>query len=214
VPAPRKFTQEQLRDAALAIVDADGLEALTMRALAARVGTGAMTIYNYVDGRGGLDELVTSAVFATVPLPPEPGADWRDDVRAVTTGLWRAVRAHPNAIPLVLTRRTLDEATLDHAEALLRALRRGGRGGFALLTAFRAVSGFVTGFAQAELAGPLAAGRGEDTGTVLARAKALPAERYPGLREIADAATQADPAAEFRAALDIVIAGLRPASDR
>jgi hypothetical protein len=132
----------------------------------------------------------------------------------VTTGLWRAVRAHPNAIPLVLTRRTLDEATLDHAEALLRALRRGGRGGFALLTAFRAVSGFVTGFAQAELAGPLAAGRGEDTGTVLARAKALPAERYPGLREIADAATQADPAAEFRAALDIVIAGLGPASDR
>lgn len=86
-----------------------------------------------------------------------------------------------NAIPLVLTRRTLDEPTLDHAEALLRALRRGSHGGFALLTAFRAVSGFVTGFAQAELAGPLSAGRGDGFDTVLARARALPAERYAGL---------------------------------
>jgi AcrR family transcriptional regulator len=213
VPAPRKFSQEQLRDAALAIVDEQGLDALTMRALAARLGTGAMTIYNYVDGRDGLDALVTAAVLGAAPAPeargePDGPSDWRDEVRAVGTALWRAVRAHPNAIPLLLTRRTLDEATLDQAEALLGALRRAGFGGFGLLTAFRAVSGFVTGFAQAELAGPLSAARGDGFDTVLARARALPAERYAGLREIAEAAAAAEPGAEFRAALDLVLAGL------
>lgn len=211
MPAPRKFSQEQLRDAALAIVDEQGLEALTMRALAARLGTGAMTIYNYVDGRDGLDALVTAAVLSAAPRWDAECADWRDEVRAVSTALWRAVRAHPNAIPLVLTRRTLDEATLDQAESLLGALRRAGFGGFGLLTAFRAVSGFVTGFAQAELAGPLSAARGEGFDTVLARAQALPADRYAGLREIAEAAAHAEPAAEFGAALDLVLAGLSAA---
>jgi hypothetical protein len=186
-----------------------------MRALAARLGTGAMTIYNYVDGRDGLDALVTAAVLSAVPAAgPPPGdesPDWRDEVRAAGTALWRAVRAHPNAIPLLLTRRTLDEATLDQAEALLSALRRAGFSGFELLTAFRAVSGFVTGFAQAELAGPLSAARGDGFDTVLARAQALPAERYAGLREIAEAAARAEPAAEFGAALDLVLAGLSAA---
>jgi hypothetical protein len=43
------------------------------------------------------------------------------------------------------------------------------------------VSGFVTGFAQAELAGPLSAGRGDGFDTVLPHARALPAERYAGI---------------------------------
>jgi AcrR family transcriptional regulator len=197
VPAPRKFTHEQLRDAALAIVDEQGLDALTMRALAARLGTGAMTIYNYVDRRDGLDGLVTSGVWASAPLWTERHPDWRDDLRAVASGLWRAVRAHPNAIPLLLTRRTQDWTTLDQAEALLEA--------------FRAVSGFVAGFAQAELAGPLSLTKEDNFAAVLARMRALPIGRYPGLREVAEAAAATSPTAEFTEALDLVIAGLSSA---
>jgi len=171
-----------------------------------------MTIYNYVDRRDGLDGLVTSGVWASAPLSTEPHADWRDDLRVVAGGLWRAVRAHPNAIPLLLTRRTLDWTTLDQAEALLGALRRGGFGGFGLLAAFRAVSGFVTGFAQAELAGPLSSTREDNSAAVLARVRALPMERYPGLREIAEAAaTTSSTTAEFTEALELVIAGLSSA---
>ncbi|HEY0578672.1 MAG TPA: TetR/AcrR family transcriptional regulator C-terminal domain-containing protein [Pseudonocardia sp.] len=211
MPAPRKFTHEQLRDAALAIVDEQGLDALTMRALAARLGTGAMTIYNYVDRRDGLDGLVTSGVWASAPLWAERHPDWRDDLREVASGLWRAVRAHPNAIPLLLTRRTQDWTTLDQAEALLEALRRGGFRGFALLAAFRAVSGFVAGFAQAELAGPLSLTKEDNFAAVLARMRALPIGRYPGLREVAEAAAATSPTAEFTEALDLVIAGLSSA---
>jgi AcrR family transcriptional regulator len=197
MPAPRKFTAEQLRDAALAIVDADGLDALTMRSLATRLGTGPMTIYNYVAGRDGLDALVVSAVLAGAP-PPEPSDDWRADLRTLAFAFWRAAETHPNVVPLLLARRTTDEPTMAGAEALLAALRRGGFGGFRLLTAFRAVSGFVAGFAQTTLDGPLD------------RARALPAEHYPGLREIAEATDPDDRETEFSAALDIVLAGLAP----
>ena len=208
MPPKAKFTRPRLQAAALALVDKDGLSALSMRTLAATLGTGPMTLYNYVRDRGDLDALVVEAVMAEVRLPRDSG-EWQRDVRAIVEATWRTVRRHPNVIPLVLTRRTLHETTLDWAEALLRALARSGRSGGELLVAFRTVSGFVMGFAQAQLADPLAPdenrqGEHQD----LARAQALPADRFPRLIEIAGAAAKLGADKEFRAGLDIVMAGL------
>ena len=104
MPAPRKFTEAQLHEAALAIVDREGLPALTMRRLAEALGTGAMTLYNYVAGKEGLEELVVAAIVAEVRLP-DPTDDWQQDAYAIANAMWQGVRAHPAAIPLVLTRR-------------------------------------------------------------------------------------------------------------
>ena len=208
MPAPRKFTREQLQIAALALVDDEGLAALTMRSLASALGTGPMTIYNYVDGREGLEQLVTEAVMAEAPWDATPSKDWHEEVLAVAEGMWRAVRTHPHAIPLILTRRSLDLTTLRPTEALLRALARSGRSGTELLVAFRAVSGFITGYAQAELVGPLSTTPDEDLATITDRIAALPSEQFPRLIEIAHAATSSDPTAEFRAGLRIILTGL------
>lgn len=208
MPAPRKFSREQLRDAALALVDEHDLAGLTMRSLAAELGTGPMTIYNYVDGREGLEQLVTEAVMAQARWENDESRSWTAQVTAIAEGMWQAIRTHPHAIPLILTRRSLDFGTLEPAEALLRALALSERSGTELLVAFRAVSAYVTGFAQAELSGPLAGARGEDGETITERVSALPSERFPKLIEIARAATELEPAEEFRAGLRIVLAGL------
>ncbi|WP_067815821.1 TetR/AcrR family transcriptional regulator [Actinomadura kijaniata] len=205
MPAPRKFTHQQLQAAALELIDQEGLTGLTMRALATRLGTGPMTIYNYVDGREGLERLVTSAVMAQAHWPDDPSGDWRTRVKAIAEAIWRAVRAHPNAIPLILTARSLDEDALVPTEALLQALADSGRSGADLLAAFRVVSGFIAGFAQAELTGPLVAGR--DAEAITARMADLPARRFPRLIETAHAAT-GDPQAEFHSGLKILLAGL------
>jgi len=64
----------KLRDAALAIVDEQGLDALTMRAAGFPAwAPERMTIYNYVDRRDGLDRLVTSAVWASAPPSTQRG---------------------------------------------------------------------------------------------------------------------------------------------
>jgi hypothetical protein len=122
--------------------------------------------------------------------------------------MWRAARSHPNVVPLILTRRSLHEATLEPAEALLQALARGGRSGTALLVAFRTVSGFVAGFAQAQLAGPLASGRDIATDPAVTRIQAMSPERFPRLIEIARAAPRMSSEQEFRAGLDLIMAGL------
>jgi AcrR family transcriptional regulator len=205
VPPKAKFTRPQLQAAALALVGKQGLTALSMRNLASALGTGPMTLYNYVKDRDDLDTLVVEAVMAEVALP-RPSGDWQRDVRAIVEATWHTVRRHPNVIPLVLTRRTLHETTLIWAERLLEALALSGRSGRELLVAFRTVSGFVMGLAQAQLAGPLAA----ETDPDVARARALPPARFPRLIEIAKAATRLGAEREFRAGLDIVMAGLAP----
>ncbi|WP_067833965.1 TetR/AcrR family transcriptional regulator C-terminal domain-containing protein [Nocardia lijiangensis] len=209
MPASKKFTTEQLQAAALALVDGHGPAGLTMRNLAAALGTGPMTIYNYVNGKEGLEQLITGAVAAEAQWTVEPSGDWTDEILAVAEGMWRAIRSHPHAIPLILTRRTLDLPTLVIAEALLQALARSGRSGADLLIAFRAVSGFITGFAQAELAGPLSLARDPDPTAITERVAALSPDRFAKLVEIARAATDSDPEEEFRSGLRIILKGLK-----
>ncbi|HVJ52208.1 MAG TPA: TetR/AcrR family transcriptional regulator [Aliidongia sp.] len=202
MPARPKFTRAQLQQAALRIVDEKGLDALSMRALAGALGTGPMTFYNYFRDRDELDALLVEAVMAETRLPPA-NDDWRLEVRAILVATWRAVGAHPNAIPLILTRRTSQAATLDIAEALLQALARGGRSGAALFAAFRTLLGFVMGLAQIRLAAPHGAA---DPNVV--RVASLPEDRYPKVREAAYAAALTDADRDFEAGLDIIMAGL------
>ena len=205
---PPKFSREQLQAAALTIVDADGATALSMRSLAAALGTGPMTLYNHVDDRADLDVLVVDAVLGQMKRPRTKTGDWQVSVEAIATAFWRAVRAHPHTIPLILTRRSRSQVVLDRSEALLDALAGSGRSGKDLLVAFRAVQAYVMGFAQAELAGPLASAADEPADVVIERFRALPAEQYPHLVEIAEAAATSTPDAEFRTGLRALLAGL------
>ncbi len=205
---PAKFTRAQLQAAALALVDKNGLAGLSMRALAAELGTGAMTLYNYVSQREELEVLVAEAVIAEARWSPEGHAQWQDEVRDIATAWWGAVRSHPHAIPLILTRRSRSAAVFEVTEAMLRALARSGRSGQSLLIAFRAVSALIMGLAQAELAGPLAVQAAETAAETIARFRALPAERFPNLIDIASAAMDSTAEGEFQASLDLLLAGL------
>jgi AcrR family transcriptional regulator len=200
---PPKFSREQLQQAALAIVTADGLDALSMRSLAAALGTGPMTLYNHVADRADLDVLVVDAVMATISLPRPGVGPWAKEVEAIATTSWRAVRAHPAVVPLVLTRRSRSDAVLTMSDALAAALARGGLRGKALLHAFRAVTAYVAGFAQAELTGPLV-GPDDDQDAVTRR---ILAGDHPALAGLAAVAARSDPETEFRAGLKALLRG-------
>lgn len=201
---PAKFTLAEIRREALALVDRDGLAGLTMRGLAAALKTGPMTLYNYVDGKESLEELVVDAVASEVP-PVAVTSDWAADLTAAATGLWATVRLHPAVIPLVLTRRTSTSASLRPAEDIASALARSGRTGFDLLVAFRAVMGFVMGIAQAELAGPLTSHidpRQEATDLA-----SIAGEANPTLAQLSQLAGE-DARREFDEGLRILVLGL------
>ena len=199
-----RFTLADIQQHALAIVDRDGLAGLTMRSLAASLQTGAMTVYNYVDSREALEELVVDAVSARVEIP-KPSDDWLADTRAVATALWRTFRAHPAAIPLMLTRRTSTRASLAPGEALAAALARGGFEGVDLFVAFRTVSAFVMGIAQAELAGRLS--HEDDPGSAAQRIEALAQGALPTLAKLAPVGAVFT-GQEFDRGLTVILSGL------
>jgi AcrR family transcriptional regulator len=191
-----RFTLPEIRVKALEIVDHDGLAALSMRSLASALGTGPMTLYNYVKDREGIEELVVEAIITQVAIPL-PSADWRRDAEAVATALWQAMSAHPAAIALVLTRRSASAASFAPAEALITALSRSRLADRELLAAFRAVLGLVMGIAQGELAGPLAARVGE-----------LAGRDHPHIAGLAEVSQRSTPAEDFARGLGFLLDGI------
>ncbi|WP_392669316.1 TetR/AcrR family transcriptional regulator [Streptomyces sp. LN785] len=73
------FSRADIADAAVRIADADGLDAVSMRKVAAELGCGTMSLYNYVPRKEDLNELMLDAVSAGYDFP-EPSGDWRADL--------------------------------------------------------------------------------------------------------------------------------------
>jgi AcrR family transcriptional regulator len=209
-----RFTVSDIAATALEIVDRDGLGGLSMRSLAGALGTGPMTLYNYVKDRGELEALVAEAVIADVKVP-ERSDDWRDDVRAIAMAMWETMRRHPNAAPLVLTRRTVSASSYLAADRLIAALRRAGLADMDLLAGFRAVLGLVMGSVQVELAGPLAeGGRDREQAAVAARIGGLAGAQHPHIAALAQTSRQSTAAADFVRGLDILLAGIESLGQR
>lgn len=112
-------------EAALAIADSDGLDAVTMRAVADRVGIGAMTLYGYVPGKAELVELMVDAVVGrTYEGHPAPGdiTPWPDAVRFVAQRSWDHLLAHPWLVEAPQGRPILGPGVCRTYEAELRPL--------------------------------------------------------------------------------------------
>src|SRR5216684_1301253 len=77
MPRPRSFTHSRIATAALAVVDRDGLGALSMRTVAGELGMGTMSLYRYVQDREELERLVVDVVIGTVDAGPPARESWR-----------------------------------------------------------------------------------------------------------------------------------------
>lgn len=123
-PAPEaELTRERVVRAAMEIADAEGLAALSMRGVAARLGVAAMSPYRYVGGKNRLVSLMADAAYGELgyPDPPPPGRRARLELGART--LWRLHRRHPWLAQLTpLTRPLMLPNMLVHGEWLLSAL--------------------------------------------------------------------------------------------
>src|SRR5262249_47768915 len=81
-PRPRSLGREEIVTAAIGLADEAGPEAVTMKAVAARLGSyTAMALYRYVYSKDGLVDLMLDAAAAEIPRPGQPGPSWRADLR-------------------------------------------------------------------------------------------------------------------------------------
>jgi AcrR family transcriptional regulator len=160
------LTADRIRDEALRLIDAEGLESFSTRRLGAALGCEAMAIYWYYPSKDALLDAVVEALIARLPLEPSvravrPGApsessapaDWIDALRKLAHAYRRLAHQHPHAFPLLATRRFATEGTWRFLEGLFELARRGGLDDRQTARFFRVVSSYCSGVALDELAG-------------------------------------------------------------
>ncbi|MDH6706742.1 AcrR family transcriptional regulator [Kitasatospora sp. MAA19] len=122
-PSSAELTRERIVRAAVEIADGEGLAALSMRSVAARLGVAAMSPYRYVGGKDDLVLLMADSVFGEEGYPAEPSGPWRARLELGAHTLWRIYRRHPWLAQVgALTRPLMLPALMVHAEWALAAL--------------------------------------------------------------------------------------------
>lgn len=202
MPRSRSLSPDQLAAAALAVVDRDGLAALTMRSVAQELGMGTMSLYRYVADREQLERLVVELVVGDVDFTVPDLPDWREQIIALGERIRLAVQAHPAVVPLLLVHRHSSPGLNRSGEAMLGVLTEAGFTGERRVIAFRALLSYLIGALQAEDLGPLS-GPGTD-------ALAALGERYPHLAETARTARHVSPEREFGEGLNLILRGFTP----
>ncbi len=89
------YSRAQITEAAIQIADAEGLEAATMRRIAAEIGAGAMSLYRYVPSRDDLIELMADRLMGEIDVTSLPSGDWRADLRHYADGMRGMWLRHP-----------------------------------------------------------------------------------------------------------------------
>ncbi|MCQ2000920.1 TetR/AcrR family transcriptional regulator [Arthrobacter zhaoxinii] len=113
--------------AAVRIADADGLDAVSMRRVAAEFGVSAMALYRHVADRSALLLLMAEAAAGDYALLPGRGLGWQETLEHLADAQWRAFTAHPWLLRIVLTpRRLVNMATPAEVELVLTRLRSAG----------------------------------------------------------------------------------------
>lgn len=129
---------------ALALIDAEGLEAFSFRTLAARLGCQAMSIYNYYPSKAHLFEELVGMVLAEATAPDAPGP-WQDRLRRALAAYRRAALNHPGFFVYFATFRMNNRAGLTFLDGILRIFQDTGLPVEAQARHFRILSYFLTG---------------------------------------------------------------------
>src|ERR671911_311150 len=97
------LTRRRILEAAVRIMDADGLDAVTMRRLGRELGVEAMSLYNHVQDKDDILEGVTERVMNEFEFPPSAG-HWAEDARAMSREWRRLLGLHPSVCQLLAER--------------------------------------------------------------------------------------------------------------
>ncbi|GAA1976514.1 TetR/AcrR family transcriptional regulator [Kitasatospora viridis] len=143
--------------AAVALADAEGLDAVTMRRIAAELGAGTMSLYTYVPKKEQLLDLMLDAITAELELPAAPSGDWRADLHALARGQLALVRRHGWAASAIRTRPSFGPNGLKFTEYFLGALAEVPLRPGAKMEALAMITGSICQFADWEQATAAAA---------------------------------------------------------
>jgi TetR/AcrR family transcriptional regulator, tetracycline repressor protein len=122
----RTLTRERVVAEALTLIAQQGVEALTMRALSARLGVVPGALYRHVRGKDQLQDLIVDGVLAEVDCDIDPALPWTEQIKVLAHRLQKVLEDHPGVAGLLKTRDPLGPHSLALAEAFLLPLHNAG----------------------------------------------------------------------------------------
>jgi AcrR family transcriptional regulator len=207
------LTRDVVLAAALAIIDRDGADGLTMRRLGHALDRDPMALYRHAANKNALLDGVVELVMGQARLDPSD-PDWAGQLRTFARAFRGIAIAHPHVVPLLVTRPLATPlalrplGTLRPLEDTLALLTRAGFSDVEALHVYRSFQGLLYGHVLNELQ-ELVENPEETDDLLRLGLHRLPVKEFPLLRGLASALTSYDGAAELEQGLDILIDGLR-----
>lgn len=207
----RRLDPARIVASALAIADTEGLAAVTIRRLAQEHDVTPMALYRHFKDKDELLGAVADRLLADIEMPEPSQAPWDWQVREVLSAVVDALRPHPAAANLTLTRILLTEPGLELTERTLGLLIQGGFtpdqageiGRQSICSLITLITTEPGGSMDPEI-------RQQQIRNKRAAIATLPPQRYPNVIAAADSLTDcADPEAYYQVGLDLVVAGIR-----
>jgi len=205
------LTRERVVAEALSVIADEGVEALTMRNLAARLGVVPGALYRHVRNKEQLQDLALDGVLAEVDCGLSPTLAWTARVTMLAHRLRDVLEAHPGIAGILKLRDPLGPHSLILAEALLQPLRTAGFSARNAGLAFFLVVDYTVGFAVSSTRTSVNEQRVRDVATreqLHEFFRSLPADRFPTLIALGEHVWVDNRDERFTAGLDVLIDGL------
>jgi AcrR family transcriptional regulator len=210
-PAEKRvpLNRERVLSGALAVADAEGVDALTMRLLAEHLGVKPMALYHHFANKSEIIDGIVDLVFSEIELPSISG-EWRPEMKRRACSARQVLKRHPWSIPLLQSRTHPGPATLRHHNAVIGALRGAGFSVAMTAHAYALLDSYSYGFALSEASLPI---NGPETVAEVAESMMLQylAKDYPYLSEFSTEHILKpgyDFGQEFEFGLELVLDGL------
>jgi AcrR family transcriptional regulator len=203
------LTRERIVEAAMHVMDTEGLEAVSMRRVAREVGVEAMSLYNHVEDKDDLLQAVCDRVMAGFEFPEETD-DWVETCKAGARSWRRVLQAHPDMMRLFAETHGPSPSTLESlkpTEFALRVLRNGGLSDRDTVQAFHVFGGFIQGFVMME-SGSIQKSQGERGAFDMPESE-VPDDVFPVLRAVHRYFADCSADDQFEFGLDLLVRGLR-----
>jgi AcrR family transcriptional regulator len=206
-----QLTRERVVAEALAVIAHDGVQALTMRRLAAHLEVVPGALYHHVRNKQQLHDLVLDNVLAEVDVHLDPSPDWTDQLKLLAHRLRQVLEDHPGVAGILKTRDPLGPHSLALAEAFLGPLQTAGFADREAGPAFFLLVDYTIGFAVGGL--PTSANeqrvRDPATRTQLHQFfRSLPPDRFPALVALGEHVWVDNRDERFTAGLNVLVSGL------
>jgi AcrR family transcriptional regulator len=209
-----RLTRQRVVAEALAVIAEDGIQALTMRSLAARLGVVPGALYHHVRNKQQLQDLVLDGVLAEVDVHLDPSLPWTEQLKVLAHRLRQVLEAHPGVAAILKTRDPLGPHSLTLAEAFLSPLQAAGFADRQAGLAFSLLVDYTIGFALSSPATSINEQRVRDAAirTQLHQFfRSLPPDRFPALVALGEHVWLDNREERFTVGLDVLVDGLEQA---